>query len=718
MKRTVLLLVLCCGLAALAVWFISPAKGQNANSQAPKHTEIKIDPKLFDEYVGQYSFLSDPEFVLSFWREGEKYFLQPTNQGRIEIFPESDTKFFLNIIEAQASFVRDAQGKVTGVVWRQNGEDNQAKKISNQPAIEFLQPFEKREAMVPMRDGVRLHTLIFVPTNIAEALPILINRTPYGIGQSSSDGINRRYNQLVKDGYIFVLQDIRGRYGSEGQFVMTRPLRDKKGPRSIDESTDTYDTIAWLLKNVEKNNGRVGILGVSYDGWLAAVATVDAHPALKASSPQAPMTDAYLGDDFFHNGAFRQSYGYEYVKSMESSKENLDVEFDKDAYDWYLGLGSLSKITEGPVGKLPTWNAFVTHPNYDDYWKARGSGNYLKQTSVPTLVVGGWWDQEDYYGALKTYEALEKHDNDHKNFVVLGPWNHGGWNGRGRTLGAISFESSTALYFRSQIQAPWFAYYLKGKGKPNEPEAVTFQTGSNKWTSSDRWPPKEAISQDLFFRGGKKLSFSKPNGKEEFESYVSDPASPVPYRKRPIEATYDPKGSGWYTWLVQDQRFLQGRADVLTWQSDILDQDLVVSGDIVAHLFASTTGTDSDWVAKLIDVYPDDYPEDKKMAGYQLMIADEIFRGRFRSSFETPTALTPGKIDEYVIDLHSSNHCFKKGHRVMVQIQSTWFPLYDRNPQKFVANIFTAQPSDYQTSTQRVYESARYSSHVTLPVMK
>ena len=725
MKRTLCLLILGCSLTAFVVrlssahWSTWAAGGQNANTQQPKHVEIKIDPKLFDEYAGQYSFISDPEFVLSFWREGDKFLLQPTNQGRIEIFPESDTKFFLKIIEAQATFVRDAQGKVTGVVWRQNGADNPAKKISNQPAIEVPQPFDRREVMIPMRDGVRLHTLIFAPTKMAEKLPILINRTPYGIAQSNSDAINRRYNQLVKDGYIFVLQDIRGRFGSEGQFVMTRPLRDKNNPKSIDESTDTYDTIAWLLKNVGKNNGRAGILGVSYDGWLAAVATVDAHPALKASSPQAPMTDAYLGDDFFHNGAFRQSYGYEYVKSMESSKENSDVEFDKDAYDWYLELGSLSKITEGPQGKLPTWNAFVTHPNYDDYWKARGAGNYLKQTTVPTLVVGGWWDQEDYYGALKTYEALEKRDVDHKNFVVLGPWNHGGWNGRGKTLGDISFGSSTGVYFRNQIQAPWFAYYLKGKGQRNEPEAITFQTGCNRWVSSDRWPPKEAVARDLFLRSGKKLSFEKTtmSTEPEFESYVSDPANPVPYRRRPIQATYDPKGSGWYTWLVQDQRFLQGRNDVLTWQTDVLEQDLTISGDIVARLFASTTGTDSDWVVKLIDVYPGTYPEDSKMAGFQLMIADEIFRGRFRQGFEKPAPIVAGQVNEYSIDLHSANHCFKKGHRVMVQVQSTWFPLYDRNPQNFVENIFRAQASDYRVATQRIYESSPYPSRVSLPVV-
>jgi uncharacterized protein len=721
MKRTLSLLILACCLAGFAVRFDSARWSAQTLTTAPaQHVEARIDPKLFDEYVGQYSFIIDPEFVLSFWREGDKFFLQPTGQGRIEIFPESDAKFFLKIIEAQATFVRDAQGKVTSVVWRQNGEDSLAKKVSNQASIETPQAFDRREVMIRMRDGVRLHTLIFMPTQTTEALPILINRTPYGIAGSNSDAINRRYNDLVKDGYIFVLQDIRGRYGSEGQFMMVRPLRDKKDPKSIDESTDTYDTIAWLLKNTGRNNGRVGIVGVSYDGWLAAVATVDAHPALKASSPQAPMTDAFLGDDFFHNGAFRQSYGYEYAKSMESSKENTDVTFDRDAYDWYLGFSSLAKLTEETQGKLPTWNAFVAHSNYDDFWKARGAGNYLKQTSVATLVVGGWWDQEDYYGALKTYETLEKSDKDQKNFVVLGPWNHGGWNGRGRSLGAINFGGSTGLYFRSRIQAPWFAYYLKGRGDRKQPEAVTFQTGSNKWTSWDSWPPKQAVSRGLFLHGGKMLSFDKPttNTEADSDSYVSDPAKPVPYRKRPIQATYDSKGSGWYTWLVSDQRFLKDRNDVLSWQSAVLDSDLVVTGDVVAHLFASTTGTDSDWVVKLIDAYPEDYPEDKSMAGYQLMIADEIFRGRFRNSFERPTPIVSGSVNEYVIDLHSANHCFKKGHRVMVSVQSTWFPLYDRNPQKFVANIFTAQPSDYQVATQRVFESARYPSSVTLPVIK
>ena len=430
MKRATLFLF--CGLFVLLATQVVPSNQPAlATSQLPQHTEIKIDPKLFDQYVGQYSFLDDPDDILSFWREGDKFFMQPTNRVKLEIFPESDSKFFLKIIEAQATFVRDDHGTVTGLIWRQNGVDSPARKISNKPAVQALVQFDRREEMIPTRDGVRLHTVIFTPRGHSEPLPILLNRTPYGVGESTSESINQNYNEFLGDGYIFVLQDIRGRYGSEGQFVMNRPLRDKADPKSIDESTDTYDTIAWLIKNVSGNNGRVGILGISYDGWLSAVATVDAHPALKASSPQAPMTDTYLGDDFFHNGAFRQSYGYEYVKAMESSKEVSDVSFDRDAYDWYLELGSPGRLTEELNGKLPTWNAFVSHPNYDDYWRARGAENYLKSTTVATLVVGGWWDQEDYYGALATYEALEKFDNDHKNFLVVGPWNHGGWEGSG-----------------------------------------------------------------------------------------------------------------------------------------------------------------------------------------------------------------------------------------------------------------------------------------------
>jgi len=719
MKRilSLSLFVLALGTLTLSHW---PSKARSGSlRQESKPADVRIDPKLLDEFSGRYAFAINPDLTVSFWRDQDKFFVQTPGRGTLEASPKSEIGFFIPKTDVSISFVRSAQGKTTGAVWREDNQNYDLRKISDKPVIEVTTSFEKREEMIRMRDGVRLHTLIFTPKGHNDALPFIFNRTPYGIDGYSSDGVNRNYKELVQDGYIFVFQDIRGRYGSEGDFLMNRPVRDKQDRKSIDESTDTYDTIEWLLKNIPGNNGRVGILGVSYPGWLAAVATIDAHPALKASSPQAPMTDTWLGDDFFHNGAFRQSYGYEYVKAMETSKEGTEVSFDKDAYDWYLEKGSLGKITELNAGKFPTWNAFVEHPAYDDYWKARGAGNYLQPTHVATLVVGGWWDQEDFYGALATYAALEKFDKSNHNFVVLGPWNHGGWGGFGRSLGQVNFGSSTGLYFRSEIQAPWFAYYLKDKGKLKQPEAATFRSGTDTWTSSDHWPPKEARARDLYLRSGQTLSFDKPAGDndQESESYTSDPANPVPYRQRPIQPTYG-RGSSWYTWLVQDQRFLSGRKDVLTWQTPVLDEDLTITGNVLAHLFASTTGTDSDWVVKLIDVYPDNNPADPKMAGYQLMIVDEIFRGRYRESFAQPAPIVANQVAEYLIDLRANDHTFQKGHRVMVQVQSSWFPLYDRNPQKFVANIFKAQPTDYQSATQRIYESARYPSRVTLPVMK
>jgi uncharacterized protein len=701
----------------LALFLLAFLLLMHAAAQQIQHSEIQIEPKAFDEFVGEYRFADNPDTLVAVFREGDKFFMQIAgSSGNIETFAEAPNTFFFKAAAVQQTFIRDSGGKVTGMIWSQGGRERRVERISNQPVIEAVRSFQRREEMIRMRDGVRLYTLIFTPSNQTENLPIIIQRTPYGISGITSDSISR---ELAADGYIFVYQDIRGRFKSEGEFMMDRPPRGTNTIKPVDESTDTYDTIDWLVKNVPRNNGRVGIVGVSYGGWLAAVATIDPHPALKASSPQAPMTDTYLGDDFFHNGAFRQSYGYEYVKEMESSKELAEISFDRDAYDWYLQLGSLAKITAESRGRWPTWNAFVAHPNYDDYWKPRAAERYLKPTTVATLVVGGWWDQEDFFGALATYEALEKYDTRHQNFIVLGPWNHGGWGGFGRTLGDIDFGNSTGLYFRTKIQAPWLASYLKDNRPFNEPEAVTFQSGSNRWTTSDHWPPREAVARDLFLRSGGKLSFQKAvaSNTQESESYISDPSSPVPYRQRPIQPTYGP-GSTWNTWLVQDQRFLAGRNDVVSWQTEILDEDLTIDGDVMAHLFASTTGTDSDWIAKVIDVYPERYPEDPKMEGFQLMIVEEIFRGRFRRGFEKPAPVRPNQVQEYAIDLHANNHTFKKGHRVMVQVQSSWFPLYDRNPQKFVPNIFQASPEDYQTATQRVYESARYPSRITLPVMK
>lgn len=585
-----------------------------------------------------------------------------------------------------------------------------------------LQTFEKQSAMITMRDGVQLNTEIYVPTNASEALPIILLRTPYGIA-GRFDGNRRSYlKELAADGYIFAYQDIRGRHKSEGQFVMLRSVRDKNEPKAIDEASDTYDSIEWLLKNVPNNNGRVGMLGISYGGWLTAMAIIDPHPALKAASPQASPADMYIGDDFHHNGAFRLSYGFEYVVMMESSKTQSRFDFDRyDTYEWYLNLGPLSNVTEKlPLGQLPTWQDFVNHPNYDTFWQRQAFKPKFDKLTVPTLNVAGWWDQEDFYGPLQIYKLLEEKDTDEINHFVSGPWNHGGWAGEGRTLGNIDFGSASGLYFREKIQAPFFAWFLKDKGTRDLAEAHTFRSGENAWVSHDNWPPKKNVAmRNLYFHANGMLSFEPPqkNVAKQFDSYVSDPANPVPYRKRPVEPTYYPKGSGWRAWQTEDQRFVHHRPDVLSWETETLQEDVVVSGEVVAHLFASTSGSDSDWIVKLIDIFPEDVPEDHKMGGYQLMVAGDVLRGRYRNSFEKPQPVEPNKVEEYAVDLRGHDHAFKKGHKIMVQVQSTWFPVIDRNPQKYVDNIFKASAADFQPATQRIFRSQSQPSHIRLPVV-
>jgi putative CocE/NonD family hydrolase len=407
---------------------------------------------------------------------------------------------------------------------------------------------------------------------------------------------------------------------------------------------------------------------------------------------------------------------------METSKVNTDFKFDrKDTFEWYLRLGALRNVNERYFhGKMLTWNDFVAHPDYDDFWKKQAFAPYLRRVTVPTLHVAGWWDEEDFYGPLKIYQLLEMHDAKNRNYLVVGPWNHGGWSrGDGKTLGKIDFGSATGKHFRQKIQAPWFAHFLKGKGALNQPEALLFETGCNKWVSHDRWPPGEDVTtRKLYSHPEGRLSFepTQTDCVRDYDSYVSDPARPVPYRPRPIEPTYP--GPGWPVWLTEDQRFVHLRPDMLSWETEPLQGDVTVAGDIVAHLFAATTGTDSDWVVKLIDVYPEDDPKDAKMGGYQLMVAGEVFRARYRNRFEKPEPLVPNRIYEYKIGLHWRDHCFRKGHKIMVQVQSTWFPVIDRNPQKFVANIFEAKDLDYQKATQRVYRTRMYPSHVCLPVLQ
>ena len=593
----------------------------------------------------------------------------------------------------------------------------------NPPDYSLL--FDKTDAMIPARDGAKLHTEIYAPKHSTEPLPIVIERTPYGL-HDDDKGYSRiltRYAEMIPDDYIFVFQDIRGRYGSEGTFVMQRPVHDPKDPKAIDEGTDTYDTIDWLVKNVPQNNGRVGLVGISYGGWLTVMGMLEPHPALKAVSEQASPADMFLGDDFHHNGAFRLSYGFEYSAMMETGKTNFKFDFDRfDTYQWYLRLGALSNVNKNYLhGTLPTWNDFVSHPNYDAFWKQQAMSYLLTKPKVPNLNVAGWWDQEDFYGPMKIYDILEKADPDHLNYLVAGPWNHGGWgHGPGRALGEIPFGSDTALYFRQKIEAPWFAYWLKNKGSLPLKEALLFQTGSDKWVQFDSWPPREAAARELYFREDGELAFEPPQSSatRAFDSYVSDPAHPVPYRHRPIDMTYpEDHPGGWYTWLVEDQRFVDHRPDVLTWETDELNDDVTLAGQVTAKLFASTSGSDSDWIVKLIDVYPEKYPDDWKLSGYELMIADEVFRGRFRKSFEKPEPITPDAITPFTIDLHTANHLFKKGHRIMVQVQSTWFPIIDRNPQKFVPNIFEAKQFDFQKATQRVYRSKEFPSGVVVSVL-
>ncbi len=578
--------------------------------------------------------------------------------------------------------------------------------------------YARRVDEVAMRDGVHLHTVIFAPKTSPLPLPVILLRTPYGADAYPGRPFPSDYvRELAQDGYIFVFQDIRGLNKSEGDFVMNRPWTNGKG---IDETTDTYDSIEWLLKNVPNNNGRVGAMGVSYPGWLTEMVGMTPHPAIKAVSPQAPMTDTWMGDDFFHQGAFRQSYGLEYSYGVEASKDGATFDVGVyDMYDWYLKQETLEHITTVIGGKLPSWRSFIAHPTYDEFWRAKAVQRVWAKTNVPTLTVGGFWDQEDLFGPQAIYGALEKHDPQGINRIVLGPWNHGQWSGGdAKSLGQIDFKSPTGRYFREKIQAPFFAFYLKDKGPLPIAEATVFEGGANEWRSYSAWPPKEAVTKSLFLGSDGKLSFERPKGGAAFTSYLSDPAHPVPYRPRPVQTTYCPCGSNWYTWLVEDQRFVDGRPDIAVWTTDPLTQDVVLAGNVVAKLFAATTGSDADWAVKLIDVYPDKVPEDEKMGGYELMVSSEIMRGRYRKSFERPERIVPNAVFDYTVDLHQQAYRFQKGHKIMVQVQSTWFPLYDRNPQTYVPNLFHAKPTDFRVQTHRVYHGGQYLSRVEVDVLR
>jgi putative CocE/NonD family hydrolase len=579
-----------------------------------------------------------------------------------------------------------------------------------------------REAMIPMRDGARLQTVILTPRNPRGPLPILIDRTPYGVPAQAAVAKGLPAAQRWRsENYIYVQQNIRGRFKSEGKFVMGHPPHDPADPQGVDETTDAWDTVDWLIKNVPNNNGRAGIAGTSYDGWTAVMAALGPHPALKAAIEQASPADQFLGDDFHHNGAFRLSYGFEYAALLETTaEENYHFQFDRaDTYDWYLGLGALSNANERYLhGKLPTWNDFTRHHAYDAFWQKLAFAPYLNEVKMPIIHVAGWWDQEDFYGPQEIYARLEKHDSGHKNYFIAGPWNHGGWGRNGSRLGAITFGSDTSQHYRETIFEPWFDYWLRGQGELKLAEATVFETGTNQWIEHDAWPPRAGVTPTrLYLRDNRAASFDAPTA-SGFDEYVSDPANPVPYRPRPVPPTYP--SAEWPVWLVQDQRFVDHRPDVLSWRTGPLKDSVRVAGDIVAELWASTSGTDSDWAVKLIDVYPEDAKEDEqtrtRMAGFQLIIADEILRARFRNSFEKPEPVPANKPVKYSIDLHTNAHAFLPGHSIMVQVQSTWFPVYDRNPQKYVPNIFEAHAADYIKATQRIYRSPQMASAIVLPV--
>ena len=675
--------------------------------------------------AGEYTDPNEPDTPLSFYAADGKLFVETERNPPSELKPDSAVEFFLSDAGNTYRFTLDGAGRGASVI--HSTESEIVYRRNGPPVHHLFHDYQRTEVMIPMRDGVKLHAIILKAADIAVPLPFLIQRTPYGV-----DGVNRAsfsYSrpELARDGYIFVAEDIRGRYKSEGQFIMSRPLADHHNANAIDESTDAYDTVAWLLRNVAANNGRAGFIGTSYPGFLATIAGIDPHPAVKAISPQAPMIDVWMGDDFFHNGAFRQSYGYDYVLGLESSKEETEVSYGKDkdgkprdGFDYFLERGRFAKdVKKSGARTLPTWKLFLGHPGYDSVWSARGVEHSLSTVAVPTLTVGGYYDQEDMFGPQIEYSTLEPHDANHQNFLVLGPWRHGSWSQSARHLGNIDYSEPIGKEYRAQIEAKFFAHYLKDEPNSNNSgfdleDTASFQTGSNTWQRYRHFPPAESRPTSLHLGGSGLLSFGDSTTSAQ-TSYLSDPANPIPYRHRPIQPTYS-EGSQWYTWLTEDQRFVTGRNDVAVWKLPILKKDLVLTGEVIADIYAATTGTDNDLVVKLIDQYPADDP-DEKMRGYQLMTNEEIFRGRYLKSFEKATPLKADSANEYKFSLHDVDHVFKAGHTVVVEIQSTWFPLYDRNPQSFVPNIMTARPKDYRPATITIYSGSGHDSTLQVPLM-
>jgi putative CocE/NonD family hydrolase len=595
--------------------------------------------------------------------------------------------------------------------------------------------FEKREAMISMRDGVKLKTFILIPKGAKDA-PMLLTRTPYNAGGRVSRSNSPHLSAVVPTmddtavaaGYIIVYQDVRGKFGSEGDYVLTRPLKGPLNPTDVDHATDCYDTIEWLVKNVPESNGRVGTIGGSYEGFTTVMSTVNPHPALKVAVPFAPMVDGWMGDDWFHNGAFRQGGALEFILNQQAARKGDHKWWweQSDTYEAFLRGGSAGDMAKSRgLDQLGFWRALAEHTSYDEWWQHQAVDKLMAKQpiTVPMMIVGGLFDQEDIYGSPALFKALAPKDSaGDLVHLVLGPWNHGQGRREGRGIGAVQFEGDTAGWFRRTVMQPFLDHYLKDAPKPDTPRVLVYETGANEWRKYQQWPQScsdncEQRSRRLYLLANGTLGFDAPRQKgARFDEYISDPAKPIPFRPRPNLPTYV-DGSGWGEWLVDDQRYAASRTDVLVYQSEPLKEALHIAGQPIAHLFASTSGTDSDWVLKIIDVWPDVAPGGEGMSGYQQMLSADIFRGRYRKDFSKPEPLDPNKALEYRINLPHAHHTFLPGHRIMVQIQSTWFPLYDRNPQTFVPNIMFAKPQDYVKATQRVWRAAETASAIEMPVL-
>ncbi len=585
-----------------------------------------------------------------------------------------------------------------------------------------LTNYTKHEYQIPMRDGIKLFTQVYIPKGTSQQYPFLLYRTPYSIrhyGSRNYRGALGPNNMYAEEGFIFVYQDVRGKFQSEGGFVVMKPHHlNKQGPQDTDESSDTYDTIEWLLKNIPNHNERVGQWGISYPGFQTVMGMIDAHPALKASSPQASPADMWIGDDFHHNGAFRLMYTFGWlsgnarVRSGALASPSGRFEYGTpDGYQFFLDLGPVSNVDKKYFHQqVPTWNEYMVHGDYDEYWQKQNVLQYLDEITHPVLNVAGWFDAEDFYGPMSIYYTIEEKNPENKSTLVVGPWLHGGWaRMEGDYLGEIDFGQKTSVYFRENIEFPFFNYYLKDKGKPDLPEAVVFETGSNEWKSYDHWPPEKTVEKKLYLHPQGIISFNPPddNSDQSFDSYISDPHRPVPWSS-------ETRLTQGHLWMIEDQRFASRRPDVLVYQTDILETDVTISGPIIANLHVSSTGTDADWIVKIIDVYPGDAQRNRNdllMGDFQMLVGAEVFRSKYRNSYEQPEPLIPGQITKIEYDLRDKYHCFLKGHRIMIQIQSTWFPVIDRNPQKFI-DIYHAGEEDFQEATQQVFRSAKYPSHI------